>query len=192
MKKRNLAVLIFFMCNLLIAQSIELHTQTNYENLTTSTDSYKTFFLIFEGGIHGGEKRFSIAPIGYFGVGYKVSKSINLKIEYCPIFLKISDKNDPKYIYNGKELMSGEKITLNNIFFTGDINIIDRFNIGLGISPVEIFSLRMSFNYNFYINDSFSFTSAYNLLLVGRPIYTTPSFYIRSNSLTIGIIYNFI
>ena len=183
---------------LLIFQSILLPYQTDVHPYLTREAFYmlqslypgielSKLFFTFSSGLHFGEGRFKVKPIIFTGVGYAIGKNFNLNLELVPVFVELKNNSYPPYIYYGEELSPGKTVTYWELFFTGEFKIFKKLGITLGFAPKEEFCTKLGINYEFVFKEHANFFMEYNLILVGRPIMTTPSFYFRTNSFAIGI-----
>lgn len=184
-KKLNGIYTLTLLINLLFYS--ELYPQSDLTENRSDKTGGKIFYMTLSGGIHGGDGRFAWKPIGFIGAGFFINKGLNLKFEYTPIIVKVKSDIKPEYVYNGEELEVGRQVTLNEYFLTAEKKIIYNFWLTLGFAPEKKFSIRLGMKYRHTLNNYLIIFGAYDLLLIGRPIYNTPAFFIPNNSFMIGI-----
>jgi hypothetical protein len=159
-------ILILFL-SVSIQQTIQCQSDSSHTD--TNTDISNRLYITLSGGVHWGDGRLAVKPIIFAGIGYYIANGFSLKIEYSPVIVEAKNNNDPKYVYEGKELNKGDEVTISEYFFIMDFKIFRSVWLNIGFAPEKIFSIKTGIKYLWFFSDSISFQAEYGLLIMGRP-----------------------
>ena len=181
-------ILILFL-SVSIQQTIQCQSDSSHTD--ANTDISNRLYLTLSGGVHWGDGRLAAKPIIFAGIGYYITNGFSLKIEYSPVIVEAKNNNDPKFVYDGKELNEGDQVTISEYFLMADFKIFENVWFDLGFAPEKLFSLKTSLKYLLFLNNNFNIQAEYGLLIIGFRPQNFKSDTFKNSILMIGFNYLF-
>lgn len=163
---KNLFRLVLFL-SILVPQTIQCQSDSSQTN--EIKDIRNKIYITLSGGVHWGDGRLAAKPILFAGIGYYITNGFSVKIEYSPVIVEAKNNNDPKFVYEGKELNKGDEVTISEYFFIMDFKIFESVWFDIGFAPEKLFTIKTSLKYLWFFSESISFLAEYGLLIMGRP-----------------------